>query len=267
MDHLLNLIKQTRLNLQEAFIHPGSGEFGSHNLFPINPKEFLRYSKQDLKEGGDRGLINALTNAKRAIDCQIDEVFKAFKIEIYKGENQAIESFLSHFDLAEKSYFKLKLIEALNLAPSLIIAQTREIRHKLEHYYEIPDLVDVKRAHDIASLFISSIQGKFRGFYTQFEISNKSASDLENDDLENGDHSPIIWFNLIMYTGKFTFGTSYQGELSNEIDSKHELFYGLLRLMFSIDDEDELNESFRVVLKQMKHPMPTSKARLVNVYS
>lgn len=260
-DNLLTLIKQTRLNLQKAFIHPGSGEFASHNLFPINPKDFLKYSKQDLKEGGDKGLINSLTNAKRAIDCQIDEVLKMFKIEIIKGKNPVIERFLACFDLVEESYFKLRLIEALNLAPSLIIAQTREIRNKLEHYYEIPDIVEVKRAHDIASLFISSIQGKFRGFYTQFEINNSPIYDF------NIHHTPTIWFNLTMDKGRFTFGTHYEDDSSHGIDSKDELFYGLLRLMFSMDDEDELNESFKVILKQIAHPIPLSKALLANVFN
>jgi len=41
--------------------------------FEISPKTFLDYAKRDLSEGKDeRHLVNALSNVKRAIDCQIE---------------------------------------------------------------------------------------------------------------------------------------------------------------------------------------------------
>ena len=61
-------------------------EFGDYNQFDffnfdISPKEYLTFAKEDLKIDNDRGLINALSNAKRAIDCLIESVLKGLKID------------------------------------------------------------------------------------------------------------------------------------------------------------------------------------------
>ncbi|MEF2965892.1 hypothetical protein V3851_08630 [Paenibacillus sp. M1] len=40
--------------------------------FQVSPSRFLELAYTDFRLGTEDGLINSLTNAKRAIDCQID---------------------------------------------------------------------------------------------------------------------------------------------------------------------------------------------------
>jgi hypothetical protein len=46
--------------------------------FQIEPREFLKFAEQDLITGGPHGFINALSNAKHAIDCQIEGIIFSF---------------------------------------------------------------------------------------------------------------------------------------------------------------------------------------------
>lgn len=39
--------------------------------------------------------------------------------------------------------FKLKLLTALSMAPSTLVANVRELRNKLEHFYEKPSIKEV----------------------------------------------------------------------------------------------------------------------------
>jgi hypothetical protein len=39
-------------------------------------------------------------------------------------------------------------------------------------------------------------------------------------------------------------------------------YYGLLRLMISIDDNLDLEETIKVLLKQILHPIPTNKVSI-----
>ena len=47
------------------------------------------------------------------------------------------------------------------------------------------------------------------------------------------------------------------------IDINDSEYHGLLRLMFSIDDDIDLDETLKALLKQIGHPMPTKKVSLI----
>jgi len=76
MSGLLNLFLTCKINAGNIIVERGSGELLNHE-FEIKPKDFLNYSKKDFKAKNERGNINALTNAKRAIDCQTDKILRA----------------------------------------------------------------------------------------------------------------------------------------------------------------------------------------------
>lgn len=252
---LLELFKKSKLNLSEVYLQQGSGDFPSNNLFNINASDFLRFAKQDYYEGETRGLINAVTNAKRAIDCQVDTVLKIFGVDILKGRNPSIEGFLSNFQSTE-SNFKMKLIEALNLAPSFIVNETRLIRHHLEHFYKEPNVEDVKRSIDVASLFVDAVQGKFRGIMTDFAFANSPINDDTNV------LSPYISIIYNLKERQFNIETFNSSGFKCRIDSKDETYYSLLRLIISPEDEMELNLTFKILIKQIDHPSPVEKAKI-----
>ena len=50
----------------------------------VEPDEYLKFAEMDLLSNSDHGLINALSNAKRAIDCQIANIFYALGLRLPK---------------------------------------------------------------------------------------------------------------------------------------------------------------------------------------
>lgn len=65
---LLEILKVSKINLTDITLRTVFGTSLQENIFDISPKDFLRFAKEDLKEGDERGFINSITNSKRAID-------------------------------------------------------------------------------------------------------------------------------------------------------------------------------------------------------
>ncbi len=155
-----------------------SGTSLKEKIFDISPQDFLRFAKEDLKKSNEHGLINSITNSKRAIDCQIDEAIEQLISKSNKF-NPIVEDFLKYFEFESDIPIKLRLIHALNLAPSLLISKSRTLRNKLEHFYQKPEIKDAKEALDVADLFMRSVALKLGLIWTDFEIV-----DLKNNELK-----------------------------------------------------------------------------------
>jgi len=57
----------------------------------VQPEDFLLFAKKDYQENDERGLINCLSNVKRAIDCIIDEVLNIYGIDI-ENESKSLKN-------------------------------------------------------------------------------------------------------------------------------------------------------------------------------
>lgn len=257
---LLQLLKDTKIDLTKAYLVPSGGSGDLDSKFDLTPKNFLRFAKQDIQSEDDRGIINSLTNSKRAIDCQTDEALEKCGIKSNDFDPD-IKKFIEHFDLVEDIAIKLKIIHALNLAPSILISKTRTLRNKLEHFYQKPTIDEAKEALDVADLFIRSVEGKFKMLTNDFGLTDEKNYD-------NNDHWDFInGLNFSFDTDKRNFSVQkIIGKKNVEnlvIDCNYIEYYGLLRLMFSIDDDIDLEETLKVLLKQLEHPMPTEKVSLI----
>jgi hypothetical protein len=255
----LQLLKETKLDLTRLYLIPSGGIGDMESKFDLTPRNFLRFAKQDLKTEDDRGIINSLTNSKRAIDCQTDEALEKCGIKS-NDFHPDIKEFIQHFDLNEDIPIKLKIIHALNLAPSILIARSRTIRNKLEHLYQKPTIEEAKEALDVADLFIRSVEGKFKSLTTDFGLTDENNYNSDNNWHFN------YGLEILFETDdrKFYIKKLIKNEKSDsiEIDSSFTEYYGLLRLMFSIDDDVELEDTFKVLLKQLKHPIPSERISL-----
>lgn len=260
---LLNLLKETKLDLTKVYFILNSGEGFDDNVFEITPKDFLRFAKHDLKQNDERGFINSLTNSKRAIDCQVDEALEKLGIG-YQSFSNETTTFLRHFDLNDDIPIKLKIIHALNLAPSLIIFKTRTLRNKLEHIYQMPTHIEAQEALDVADLFIRSIQGKMKIFINDFSLTDEHNYNEENHwNLNNG-----LEINFSTANKKFEIRKLINFKMQEEVITilpKDKEFCCLIRLMFSVDDDIEIEESFRAILKQIEHPIPSEKVSVIQI--
>jgi len=109
-----------------------------------SPKEFLKFASEDIKKPTtERGIVNSLSNCKRAIDCQLDNLIEQ----------------LGYLPLCrhKKWHFpkKIDFIRKSGIIAPRILEKINKLRNKLEHEFKIPSKAEVEDALDIALLFVS----------------------------------------------------------------------------------------------------------------
>jgi hypothetical protein len=112
-------------------------------LFEISPQELLKFGEEDLTSGKEKkNLVNALSNVKRAIDCQLDILLHDY--------GYYIKSKKEKWNFPDKiNFLKNKKI----IAPR-ILEKINRIRNLLEHEFKVPQQEAVEDALDVATLFI-----------------------------------------------------------------------------------------------------------------
>lgn len=114
--------------------------------FDIFPQDFLKYAELDLATKNDHKIVNALSNSKRAIDCQVDLLLLAF----------------GFYKLSQKKFWgfptKLDYIEKLGVIAPRILKKINKKRNLLEHQFVKPTKEDVEDMLDIAMLFVASTE-------------------------------------------------------------------------------------------------------------
>lgn len=119
-------------------------------LYEIEAREFLLFAKQDLEEASERGRVNALTNAKRAIECRIDECLKLLNYKIFSSRPD--------WKLPNNLPYKMQILQPFSiLAPGVLKDQITARRNLLEHEYIRPrNQQEVRNIVDIAELFLEA---------------------------------------------------------------------------------------------------------------
>ena len=73
------LVEQVDINLASLFFVYGCGSSLYREYeYEITPEDFLSFAEKDILQGDVRGLVNGLSNAKRAIDCQVETLLACF---------------------------------------------------------------------------------------------------------------------------------------------------------------------------------------------
>ena len=112
-------------------------------LYDISSSEFLSFAKQDLEEDSERGRINAIGNAKRAIECRADEILTLSNLK----------SFFSRTPL----YLKIQALNKLGVvAPPELMRYIASKRNLLEHEYVRPSREEARNLVGITELFLSA---------------------------------------------------------------------------------------------------------------
>jgi hypothetical protein len=120
------------------------------------PEDFLDRAEADLESGGEGASLNAITNAKRAIHCQVDTVLAA-----------------SGYDPTRLSMrTKLQKVAALGFVAPRILKRVSDTRNVLEHEYRRPDPDHVAEAVDLATLFVGMAGQALRSLGGSFSIGN-----------------------------------------------------------------------------------------------
>ena len=101
----------------------------------MTPAEYVRFSRTDLKQGGQRGLVNALGNAKRSLHCQVDSILFC----------ACLWPQMQHSNFPHK----IERVAAMGIATAGVLRRINQHRNEVEHEYALPkdrawleDLVD-----------------------------------------------------------------------------------------------------------------------------
>lgn len=143
LETLFNLVE---LDWENSYREPDAGEILDRE-YDINPEEFLEFAESDIQTNDRRGLVNALSNSKRAIDCQVDKMLECFGINAKKWN-------LRNFPA------KLDFLKDMGVVAPRIIQKIITTRNYLEHDYKCPKEETVANAIDIAHLFIEASNRK-----------------------------------------------------------------------------------------------------------
>ena len=118
-------------------------------LYDIGPWEFQSFARQDLEDDSERGRINALSNAKRAIECRVDELLTLFNFRPFSS--------LRRWGLP----YKMQVIKTFGVsAPDVLTNYISSKRNLLEHEYtrsKSPE--ETRHLADITELFLSATDG------------------------------------------------------------------------------------------------------------
>ncbi len=139
--------------------------------FEIEPEEFIEFAELDFQKNDKASLVNALSNAKRAIHCATDKIIGIFALKTKKD-------FTS----------KLELLQDIGVIAPRIISKVNKNRNFLEHQYKLPIKESVEDAIDIASLFVVAVRGVLHSVWSDFYIKEGSG------DIEQLDNS--IYFSF-----------------------------------------------------------------------
>ncbi|WP_133475473.1 hypothetical protein [Sediminibacterium goheungense] len=132
------------------------GNFGYVHDFAISPEAFLSFAENDLDSGQSHKDINALSNAKRAIECQMECILKAFTL------------FSSRITFPEKQVILTKI----GLPASTMLNRFNKIRNDLEHRYLPPTPEQARESVELADMFIRSSRNYLDDFTSYFEMEN-----------------------------------------------------------------------------------------------
>lgn len=199
---LEDIIKAVGIDWTDTFIS-WSGGVDLDFEFDITPADFLRFANQDFQNKDERGITNAVTNAKRSIDCQVDRFLACLGYEPNTDLPQNVKDYIKHHSTLKEGVGipqRLKLLRALEVAPSNLISRTRRIRHLLEHQYKLPTKTKASEAIEIATLFIGTLNNVLHTFIDGFDIGDEE--NIPQDDyslrenvvrvLSNGSYFKIV---------------------------------------------------------------------------
>lgn len=142
-----DLLEQNNFDYHHLAVSLDGGGFCLIDL-EISPTEFLLQAEKDFEAGDSSFYLNCITNAKRAIVCQMDEILVSFGFDSLRWNIPK----------------KIECLNKLGILTPPVLRKVSQIRNLLEHNYNKPSKEDVEVAMDIATLFVLANKGLFSIF-------------------------------------------------------------------------------------------------------
>lgn len=112
----------------------------------LTPVDYLKFAGKDLKDGEEqRNLINAISNAKRALHLEVETLCNAFGQEHSKKKSKNFPQ-------------RLKFIGDCGMVKHRLLTKLNNIRNLVEHEYYVPNKNEVEDFFDVVELFIDAMR-------------------------------------------------------------------------------------------------------------
>jgi hypothetical protein len=238
--------------------------------FEMKPEDFITFAKADFFSTDAKGLVNALSNAKRAIDCQVDGFLVAIGLDPERLEKQIGKDgikFLNAGHLVTGGPFKFRLLQALGFASPAIISRMRRLRNLLEHEYKKPRKKDVSDAIDVAELFVHACRGKMRSPMTSFGFGSgvtdargfkTVARDIHLRYAENGEAS--IDLDFLDHIAIAKCGPGKSRTLKIRLGDVE--FVPLLKVIWTTDSDLDMTQPIKTFLSEIGVQFPKARFRV-----
>ena len=184
-----------------------SGTTTLKTKFDISPQEFINYAELDLSSNYDHNIVNALSNAKRALDSQLDTLLVC----------------LGYYGISQKKYWsfpkKIDLINELGIIAPRVLRKINKQRNLLEHQFIKPKVEVVEDFLDITLLFIGSTD--------RFTLNFRNIIHLKNPDqkklyvIENNYVKEEINIHIYKTEKEFDFPYLEPEKIENELISSN----------------------------------------------
>lgn len=256
------LMDRAKLDLKKFCFGIDSGTAFSHD-FEIRAEDFITFAKADFFKADTRGLVNALSNAKRAIDCQADNFILAIGLDPQELKNQLGSHGIASVNfgcLPSDTPLKFRLLRALGVAAPEIVARSRRVRNMLEHDYRKPKRSEVSNAIDIAELFVQACRGKMQSAFDTIWFGSGILSSRGNVDFNS--HLQAFFHK----TPKPHFEVTHLPDERNlptkrletvKVEMSEEGFIPLLKLLCRTDWNNDMTEPSKTFLTEMGFHVPS----------
>jgi len=146
------------------------------------PGTYLQYARADLSQGqSERCRVNAFSNAKRALHCQVDILIKGI------GANKLKDNKYSKFP------GKIELLQKCSIVSPAILRRINALRNKLEHEYLVPSVEETETCLDVVELFLAATDKLINSFPEHAQFA---------DDYEDGLNSKrVAWIDCVSASG------------------------------------------------------------------
>lgn len=121
----------------------------------ISPVDFLCQAEEDFARGGLSASVNCISNSKRAIIGQVDQVLLSFGYECRRWDTER----------------KLNKLKELGLLAPTVLRKLVDARNLLEHEYKSPSAEQIEDYLDIAAIFVLGVSSQFHPFSDEISIN------------------------------------------------------------------------------------------------
>lgn len=264
--NLKSFIEQAKLDFSDLYFTASDGT-GLKSDYPIKPTDFITFAKADFYTPDTRGLVNALSNAKRAIDCQADSFLQSIGIDPNSIDKQLARDGMASISFGKSSKegpLKFRLLEALGIATPSIVRRMRALRNLLEHEYRKPSRRNVSDAIGIAELFVQACSGKMKLMYDGTSLGSgvtksKPENRITREFYIRFEPKPLSHF-VVRYWNREQPNPGRGPEIKVQIGSSD--FVPLLKLNCLTDSEKDMTEPVRSFLVELGFKIPRSRFRV-----